>query len=166
MTKFSILGAAAVVATALASPAMAQEVIYNPGYCAQFYPNANCQNKGPGNPYTGDYQRRTAYRDSGYRQDWNQGWNNGWDQSWNEDRGFAPGNAFAYDNRNYGNGYDSNGVGYGAYAHSDYYANAHAGHGYNGIYGNSNNTYAARNGLVCEPGSIFRGEDGRRHRCQ
>jgi hypothetical protein len=23
-----------------------------PGYCAFFYPNANCQNKGPGNPYT------------------------------------------------------------------------------------------------------------------
>jgi hypothetical protein len=43
---------------------MAQEVIYNPGYCAQFYPNANCQNKGPGNPYTGDYQRRTVYQNS------------------------------------------------------------------------------------------------------
>ena len=25
-----------------------------PGYCAFYYPNANCQNKGPGNPYTGD----------------------------------------------------------------------------------------------------------------
>jgi hypothetical protein len=44
---------------------MAREVIYNPGYCAQFYPNANCQNKGPGNPNTGDYQRRMAYH-----QDW------------------------------------------------------------------------------------------------
>ena len=40
-------------------PGGAQEVIYNPGYCAQFYPNANCQNKGPGNPYTG-------YRRSGW----------------------------------------------------------------------------------------------------
>ena len=37
---------------ALAAPASAQHVIYNPGYCAQFYPNANCQNYGPGNPYT------------------------------------------------------------------------------------------------------------------
>ena len=62
MTKFGLLGAAAVVAFALAAPAMAQQVIYNPGYCAQFYPNANCQNLGPGNPYTGDYQRRSAYR--------------------------------------------------------------------------------------------------------
>jgi hypothetical protein len=33
-------------------PAMAQQVISEPGYCAQFYPSANCQNKGPGNPYT------------------------------------------------------------------------------------------------------------------
>ena len=54
MTRFKVLGAAAIVASALASPATAQQVVYNPGYCAQFYPNANCQNKGPGNPYTGD----------------------------------------------------------------------------------------------------------------
>ncbi len=72
MMKFSVLGAAAVIATAIASPVLAQEVIYNPGYCAQFYPNANCQNKGAGNPYTGDYQRHLAYRDDGYRQGWNQ----------------------------------------------------------------------------------------------
>jgi len=39
-----------------------REVIYNPGYCAQFYPNANCQNKGPTNPYTGDYQLRNQLR--------------------------------------------------------------------------------------------------------
>jgi len=56
MKKVALLGAA-LLAAALASPAAAQEVIYNPGYCAQFYPNANCQNKGPGNPYTGSYQR-------------------------------------------------------------------------------------------------------------
>src|SRR5260370_16811102 len=63
MTKLGLLGAAAVaLSSALASPSMAQEVIYNPGYCAQFYPNANCENRGPGNPYTGDYQRRTVYR--------------------------------------------------------------------------------------------------------
>jgi hypothetical protein len=52
-----IILTAALAAAALASPAAAQEVIYNPGYCAQFYPNANCQNKGPGNPYTGNYRR-------------------------------------------------------------------------------------------------------------
>src|SRR5258708_17779016 len=59
MTKFALLGAAALLSAMAAAPATAQEVIYNPGYCAQFYPNANCQNKGPNNPYTGDYQRRT-----------------------------------------------------------------------------------------------------------
>jgi hypothetical protein len=151
MTKFSVLGAAAVLATVLASPALAQEVIYNPGYCAQFYPNANCQNKGAGNPYTGDYQRHLAYRDDGYRQGRNQDWNNGRHQSWNG----------AYDDRS---SEDRFGTGY---AHSDYYANAHAGHGGNGIDNNAyNNSYAARNGLVCEPGTYFRGDDGRRHRCQ
>ncbi len=41
-------------------PAMAQQVISEPGYCAQFYPYANCQNKGPNNPYTGSYQRNLA----------------------------------------------------------------------------------------------------------
>jgi hypothetical protein len=180
MTKFSVL-AAAVLATAMASPALAQEVIYNPGYCAQFYPNANCENKGPGNPYTGDYQRRLAYRDDGHRQGsnqgWNQDWNNGWHQSRNDNqfiwpgdvaegtagaiatRPFRTGNAYPRDN-------GTNGFGAG-YAHSDYYANAHAGQGWNGIYNNNtNNSYAARNGFVCEAGTYFRGEDGRRHRCQ
>ena len=61
MTRFGILGAAALVASALATPAMAQEVVYNPGYCAQFYPNANCQNYGPGNPlYPGYYSSQAA----------------------------------------------------------------------------------------------------------
>lgn len=62
MTKFALLGAGALLSAMAAAPAMAQEVIYNPGYCAQFYPNANCQNKGPNNPYTGDYQRRNQIR--------------------------------------------------------------------------------------------------------
>ena len=43
---------------------MAQQVISEPGYCAFFYPNANCQNKGPNNPYTGDYQRRLEMRNA------------------------------------------------------------------------------------------------------
>jgi hypothetical protein len=62
MTKFALLGGAALLSAMAAAPATAQEVIYNPGYCAQFYPNANCQNKGSNNPYTGDYQRRNQIR--------------------------------------------------------------------------------------------------------
>jgi hypothetical protein len=38
----------------MTAPAMAQQAMGEPGYCAFYYPNANCQNKGPGNPYTGD----------------------------------------------------------------------------------------------------------------
>ena len=57
--KFALIGAAAaLVAAASVTPALAQAVIEDPGYCAQFYPNANCQNLGPGNPYTnGGYYR-------------------------------------------------------------------------------------------------------------
>lgn len=55
MSIYRLVGAAAVLAVISApaiTPAMAQQVIYEPGYCAFYYPNANCQNKGPGNPYT------------------------------------------------------------------------------------------------------------------
>jgi len=57
MSTYRLLAAAAVLSV-LTGPAMAQPVISEPGYCAFFYPNANCQNKGPGNPYTDpNYQR-------------------------------------------------------------------------------------------------------------
>ena len=55
MAMYRLLGAAAALALISApamTPALAQQVISEPGYCAFFYPNANCQNKGPGNPYT------------------------------------------------------------------------------------------------------------------
>ena len=51
MKKTMILGAFVMLAS-VAAPASAQNVIEDPGWCAQFYPNANCQNYGPGNPYT------------------------------------------------------------------------------------------------------------------
>jgi hypothetical protein len=54
--KLALIGAALIATTALATPAFAQPVITNPGRCAQYYPDANCQNLGPGNPYTGSYQ--------------------------------------------------------------------------------------------------------------
>jgi hypothetical protein len=61
MTTFKLLGAAAILSAVIATPVSAQQVISEPGYCAFFYPNANCQNKGPGNPYTdGNYQRSAA----------------------------------------------------------------------------------------------------------
>jgi len=60
------LFAAAVLASVVATPVLAQAVICDPGFCAQYYPNANCQNQGPGNPYTDPNWRR----DGG-------GWNTG-----------------------------------------------------------------------------------------
>ena len=56
----SKLLATVAILSLVGAPATAQQVISEPGYCAFFYPNANCQNKGPGNPYTGSYQRNLA----------------------------------------------------------------------------------------------------------
>jgi hypothetical protein len=65
MAMYRLLGAAAALALISApgmTPALAQQVISEPGYCAFFYPNANCQNKGPGNPYTDpNYQYQRQY---------------------------------------------------------------------------------------------------------
>jgi hypothetical protein len=36
----------------------------------------------------------------------------------------------------------------------------------NGYNGRSDPYYASRSGFVCQPGTWFRGEDGRRHPCQ
>jgi hypothetical protein len=54
-----LLGAVAILSSLSATQTLAQAVIQEPGYCAFFYPNANCQNKGPGNPY-GNYQQPPA----------------------------------------------------------------------------------------------------------
>jgi len=62
--KFALIGAAALVTAATVTPALAQQVIEDPGYCAQFYPNANCQNLGPGNPYTDGNYQRNAWQNS------------------------------------------------------------------------------------------------------
>jgi hypothetical protein len=52
MSTFRLIGAVAVLSAAIATPVRAQQAMSEPAYCAFFYPNANCQNKGPGNPYT------------------------------------------------------------------------------------------------------------------
>ncbi len=147
--KSGILGAAAMLASALASPVMAQAVIYDPGRCAQYYPNANCQNLGPGNPYTGSYQRQVyrdqvyrdqAYRDGAYRR------NRNWDDSynrWDNDDGISPADVAA-------------GVVGGAVGTAAAIATAPIG----------GDAYARQNGFVCTPGTWFRGEDGHRHLCQ
>ncbi len=136
-----LLGAAVILSAALAAPALAQEVIADPGYCAQFYPNANCRDLGPGNPYTnGHHQRGADYRDSNAR--WDDGRSN-----WPADvaAGAAIGTA-------------------GAIATAPFRGNANA--YYNNGDRNWSQSYAQRNGFVCQPGTWFVGEDGLRHICQ
>jgi len=60
MPQFKLLGAALILAAATTTPLLAQEVVYEPGYCAQYYPNSNCQNIGPGNPLYSGHQRAGA----------------------------------------------------------------------------------------------------------
>jgi len=55
MIRYMALGAV-LLAAAFAGQAHAQAVVEDPGYCAQYYPNSNCQNYGPGNPlYRGSW---------------------------------------------------------------------------------------------------------------
>jgi hypothetical protein len=148
MTKLRLLGAAAILSTALAGPAPAQQVISNPGYCAQFYPNANCQNKGPGNPYTGSYQRRATFQDNYNR------WDDG--RRAYRDNGFWAADAAA--------GVAGAAVGTAAAVATAPFRGAYAyDPGYRGWYGQG---YAQRNGFVCQPGTWFRGDDGLTHLCQ
>jgi hypothetical protein len=58
--KFALIGAAAVAAAAFVTPALAQAVTSNPGYFAEFYPNANRLNWRPGNSYTDNRQNGMA----------------------------------------------------------------------------------------------------------
>jgi hypothetical protein len=58
MIRYALFGAA-LQAMTLMSPVHAQSVVEDPGYCAEFYPNANCRNLGASNPYGdgGPYRR-------------------------------------------------------------------------------------------------------------
>jgi hypothetical protein len=64
MSTFRLIGAVAVLSAAIATPVRAQQVMSEPAYCAFFYPNANCQNKGPGNPYRSSAGNAAAWSTS------------------------------------------------------------------------------------------------------
>ena len=63
MTKFILLGAAAVLSAVLATPAMAQHLTAHPAYAQ----NDWCPNREPGNPYSKDedYMAWSAWRARG-----------------------------------------------------------------------------------------------------
>ena len=114
---------------------MAQEVIRDPGYCAQYYPNANCQNYGPGNPYRNGYYRghHTAYR-AGRTPDVAAG---------------AVGTAGAVAAGAVGT---AGAIATAPFRGPDSYASYN--NGYNS--GWSGQSYAERNGFVCTPGTYSR----------
>ena len=78
----ALSGAALLIGALTAGAASAQEVIPNPGKCAQYYPNANCENYGPGNPYRGPQSYQQGWR-NGYA--WDRGpahWRHRYHRSW------------------------------------------------------------------------------------
>jgi hypothetical protein len=58
MMKYHALLLAPIFACLFAAPASSQAVVDNPGICAQIYPDADCENYGPGNPDTAGYSNR------------------------------------------------------------------------------------------------------------
>jgi hypothetical protein len=153
MTKLRLIGAAALVlSSALAGPAMAQQVMNHPGRCVQYDPAGQCMR------FAASHRGDRAMR------------NGNWQLSRNvsrRDPGFWPGDVAA-------------GVVGGAVATADAAvgtAGAIAAAPFNDSYAYDNSydhgwndwnhqTYAQRNGFVCTPGTWFKGEDGRRHLCQ
>ncbi|MDX3968088.1 MAG: hypothetical protein QHD01_15995 [Bradyrhizobium sp.] len=157
--NIKLLGATAIAATMLAGSAMAQAVVTNPGRCAAQFPNANCQNLGPGNPYTdsGYRHRRASYRQTNSG-DWNNDWNRSRTGFWPTDvaagvAGAAIGTAGAIATAPF-RAWDN------SYAYDNSWDRGWNNRGWD------TRTYAQRNGFVCTPGTWFKGEDGRRHICQ
>ncbi|HEV2154647.1 hypothetical protein [Bradyrhizobium sp.] len=156
MTSLKLIGAAAIAACALAGPAMGQSAITNPAACESMFASANCLNTGAGSPYATSRQQRQN-RNAAYRQQ-----NRNDSGFWPVDTagavaGAAVGTAAAVASapfQGWGNSY--------AYDTSGGYSGRY---GEMGWYGNWD-TYAARNGIVCRPGTWIKGEDGRRHICQ
>jgi hypothetical protein len=150
MTSLKVLGLAAIVASTLATPAFAQTTADNAARCTGLFQDPACQNLGPGNPAADRayHRRHMAHRQANPNDQGQSGF-------WPVDAagavaGAAVGTAAtvaAAPFQGWGNSYAS-------YDRSG-----------PGWYGNWD-AYAARNGIVCRPGTWFKGEDGRQHLCQ
>lgn len=170
MKKIAILTAAA-LATAMAVPAMARDMDQQGAKTMRHHAMHQRHMSQRDMQRGGDMQQRDA--NAGWN---NNGWNNDWDR---HDNGFWPADVaagavgtaagiagaavntagaiatapfrdtYAYDNR--------------VAPASDYDTTYQ--YGPNGYYGDWN-SYAARNGLACQPGTWFKGSDGRQHICQ
>jgi hypothetical protein len=172
MTKFKLLGAAALIVS-LASPVMAHDA-----------PRDQTQKQMRVNPHR-MHQRHMAYRHNNmtrgnmaYRNE-NNGWSNGRgndsyaSNDGRRDSGFWPGDVAADVVGGAVATADAAVNTAGAIATAPFHGDSYAYYndGYNNGWNGYNNgwqgqTYAERNGFVCQPGTWFKGEDGRRHICQ
>ncbi|GLR83334.1 hypothetical protein [Bradyrhizobium iriomotense] len=157
MTSLRLLGAAALLASALATPAFAQ-MANDPNRCAGLFQDPACQNVAPGTA-TGRHYRhsRAAYRQAPPN-----------DQTgfWPADAaaataGAAVGTAAAVTGAAVGTAGAIATAPFGGWNNS-YASYDQGGTGWHGDW----NSYAARNGIVCRPGTWIKGDDGRRHLCQ
>ena len=163
MTSLKLIGAVAIAASALAGPAMGQASITNPAACESMFASANCLNAGAGSPYATSRQQRqyqrAAYRNPNRYNDVNRTNSGFWPAATaGAVAGAAVGTAAAVAAApfsGWGNSY--------AYDNSGGYGNYNRGE--MGWYGNWD-TYAARNGIVCRPGTWYKGADGLQHICQ
>jgi hypothetical protein len=196
MTKLKLLGAAALVASsALASPVLAQ-AINNPGRCGpnancqNLGPSAaatgnyrrhvsyrTSRDRARYEARRNEDMRNEEMRSEAMRNGWHDpGWHaastDGWWTRRDNDPFFWPGDVAA---GVIGGAAATAGAAIGtagaiatapfrndnayAYYNGDYYNN-----GWNDNW--DRRTYAQRNGFVCQPGTWFKGDDGRRHLCQ
>ena len=145
MTQLKILGAAALLASALATPAMAQQMMGSPARCSNVDSYGNCQTMRPGYGADASYHRRAYRQDSGWQDnDSYNRYDSGPADIAADVVGGAVGTAAAIATAPFG------GPGYGP----------------GGGYARGGAEYARQNGFVCTPGTWFRGDDGRQHPCQ
>jgi hypothetical protein len=191
MRKLTLLGATALLASAMAFPALAQDATNSPGRCE----NGKCQHMGAGTAQmrssTGHLHHRAAYRTNKMQRE---AMNGGQREAMGP--GYATGYGYSGPNGYYRNGYYRNGYYYGPYQErtgfwpADVAAGAvgaagavaagavntagaiatapfRAGESY-AYYNNGwdHRTWAQRNNFVCTPGQYFKGADGQRHMCQ
>src|SRR5262245_55412038 len=162
MTSLKLIGAAAIAVSALAGPAFGQAAFSNPDACEAQFPGAQCENMGAGSPYATSAQqrqyRRTAYR-QGDRRAYRQGYRDAYGYGPAGAAAAAVGTAAAVTGAAVGTA--------GAIATAPFrgWGNAYAydnSYGYNGGYARGQTgwngdwaSYAARNGIVCRPGTMF-----------
>jgi hypothetical protein len=164
MTKLRLIGTAMVLSSVLAGSAMAQQM--SPTGDQQRVARSDQQRVARSDQprmaqrNVSTVRKSTTVRESNAVRPSNAAWNNGWHDSRNDgrwdrrDTGFWPGEVAA--------GVVGGAIGTaGAIATAPFRGDAYARYD-NGYRGGR----VASNGFVCQPGTWFKGEDGRRHICQ